>query len=437
MKIFKFTLCLTALTILVLAGCHHGKSGFYLGPGPTAAPQPTEPKKPEDLSKSEVKAQLELSWIKQFGAEGDDSSYGIAVSEEGGIYLAGKINHEGMLIALSSSGDEQRRVSTGSGIIKGVTKAPDKNTYIAGNIVTADKGLQGFLNKYESPDIMPAGEIKFGEDKSDQVEDLAAGKYGLIYVVGTTNGLITDRVTSRGGDDVFIIWFNARPEYKGAIQIGSLGDDEAAGIAIDNNGNIYVAGNTNGDIDDMGPGPFDKEDFFVAKFKPHGEEVWIKQIGTMENDVATAIAVDPNGNSYVAGRTSGALEDHIGGQDVFVMKFSPDGTETWVKQFGTLTDDGAMALAVDAQGNLYVAGYTNEKMVDEYKGGRDIFMYKFDSNGELVDQVQLGTVEHDLVHGIAVDGGGSVYLTGSTYGVLGDTHEGKSDIFIIKYSLQE
>jgi len=99
------------------------------------------------------------------------------------------------------------------------------------------------------------------------------------------------------------------------------------------------------------------------------------QFGTAEFDKAYALAVDAGGNILVAGLTSGSLSGaSAGGFDAFVRKYDPKGNELWTRQFGTAKWDEAHALAVDAGGNILVAGYTEGSLSGASAGSVDAFV---------------------------------------------------------------
>ena len=216
-----------------------------------------------------------------------------------------------------------------------------------------------------------------------------------------------------------------------ASQVGSSDTDLAQGIAIDVSGNIYVAGHTYGDLGAANQG---WEDAFVVKCDASGAAQWVRQFGTTDRERAHGVAVDGGGNSYVTGYTSGNLgPGNQGLQDAFVVKCDAGGAVQWVRQFGTSTYDIGYAIAVDGGGNSYVAGHTEGDLGGPNQGGSDAFIVKYDSGGTQQWARQVGSSSHDSGRGIAVDGSGNSYMTGYTWGDLGDPSLGKVDAFIVKY----
>src|SRR5262245_52429037 len=96
----------------------------------------------------------------------------------------------------------------------------------------------------------------------------------------------------------------------------------------------------------------------VAQQCTPGSLNWIDQFGTADADEAWGVAVDGAGSVYVAGTTAGVLpgQNSAGGVDAFVRKYDSAHNEAWTRQFGTSGNDRAFDVAVDAIGNVYVAG---------------------------------------------------------------------------------
>jgi hypothetical protein len=102
-----------------------------------------------------------------------------------------------------------------------------------------------------------------------------------------------------------------------------------------------------------------------------------RQFGTPQEDEAFGVTVDSSG-VYVAGITADALPDQtsLGGSDAFVRKYDHEGNELWTRQFGTPQEDLASGIGVDSSG-VYVAGITAGALPDQTSlGGSDAFVIK-------------------------------------------------------------
>ena len=162
--------------------------------------------------------------------------------------------------------------------------------------------------------------------------------------------------------------------------------------------------------------------------------VWAKNNATGFTDECS-LAVDPSGNSYVAGTfldgtisfgTTNLVNAGTYFSDIYVVKYDTSGNVLWATRAGGAASEKATAIAVDANGNSYVTGgfagihpmdfgtisLTNLNPFGQY----DVFIAKYDANGSLVWAKSAGSTSVDLSRGIAVDGNGNIYFTGSFYG---------------------
>ncbi len=216
-----------------------------------------------------------------------------------------------------------------------------------------------------------------------------------------------------------------------ARQFGSERDDEAFAVA-NVPGSVYSGGETVGGF--AGVTNAGGRDAFVVKHDALGTQLWVRQFGTNAADTVTAIAADAGG-VYAVGRTEGALPGYTGqgGGDAFIRKYSPEGTELWTRQFGTDVPDEALGVAVDGTG-VYVVGTTSGALPGQTSGSlgqADVFLRKYDANGEIVWTRQFGTSSGDRGNAVAADSSG-VYIAGTTGGPLVSPAAG-TDSFVRKY----
>jgi uncharacterized protein (TIGR03437 family) len=219
--------------------------------------------------------------------------------------------------------------------------------------------------------------------------------------------------------------------------LGGSGQDYAAAVATDPQGNVYVAGLTYSPDFPVTPGALQTKigtvgtsDAFVAKFAPDGALLWSTYLGGCCDDWATGVAVDSAGNVLVTGWTrsanfpllhpfQGTLNNgaSAGRFDAFVAKLDPTGSKLLYSTFlGSDGDDGASGIAVDAAGNAYITGmvnssasFTGMKVLPDVGG---IFVAKLDPQGALI---YTFLHPYGTAAGIAVDAAGSAYVAGTVY----------------------
>lgn len=138
-------------------------------------------------------------------------------------------------------------------------------------------------------------------------------------------------------------------------------------------------------------------DAFLVKYDSGGTLLWAKQFGTTNGDMAYGVAVGPQGDVYVGGWN---------GSDAVLVKFDPNGTQRWSNQFHSISTDRFESVAVDADDNAYATGYSNS-------GGNDSFVVKYGPDGaRLWDRHFTASGGWVYAKSVAVDSGGSAYVTG-------------------------
>jgi len=173
----------------------------------------------------------------------------------------------------------------------------------------------------------------------------------------------------------------------------------------------------------------------TAKAEQAYDLAWARQIGTTSYDYGESVAVDGLGNAYISGYTQGSLGGPFAGgfADAFLAKYDSSGSLLWTRQMGTTGQDGSYSVAVDGLGTAYISGETWGSLGGPNAGGNDAFLAKYDSSGSLLWTRQVGTTDHDWSSSVALDGLGNAYISGGTTGSLGGPNAGFEDAFLAKY----
>ncbi|UCC75508.1 MAG: SBBP repeat-containing protein, partial [Anaerolineales bacterium] len=264
---------------------------------------------------------------------------------------------------------------------------------------------------------------------AEQATDLAQGEGGAIA-----------GQSGKADDAVGLMW---------STFLGGSQEDSGAAIAVDDAGNVYIAGMTGSQDFPASAGAFDttyggggsdpniKGDAFVAKLDATGSSlVYATFLGGLTGmEFGLALAVDSSGNAYIAGMsesgdfptTVGAFEQTFqgGGSDAFVAKLNQTGSELIYSTFiGGSGDDMASDLMLDAAGNATVTGTagsadfpaTPGAYTETFGGGSsDAFVARLDPSGSnLLFATFLGGSEEDSGAAIAADAYGNVYVAGSS-----------------------
>lgn len=319
-----------------------------------------------------------------------------------------------------------------------------------------------------------------GGANADTAWEVAVDQAGNILVAGTT--FSTDFPVAAafqnefaGGSldgDIFVLKLNpAGDQLIYSTYLGGSGDDVAFALAVDAAGNAYVTGLTTSTnfptvnafqpaISGQPPLGLDIHPFdaVVAKLNPAGSAlVYSTYLGGGGDDQGIDLAVDAAGRAVITGRTTStnfptvrALAGQLaGGTDAFVARFSPEGAALEFSTYlGGRGDDFGEGVAVDASGNVYVAGITSSTdfpqrggVQTRFNGGvYDAFVTKLNAAGDdLVYSTFLGGAGDDEAFRLALDPVNNAYVTGltdsanfPTAGAAQPTRGGKSDAFVAK-----
>ena len=142
------------------------------------------------------------------------------------------------------------------------------------------------------------------------------------------------------------------------------------------------------------------------------------------------LAVTDDGDIYVAGSVHTTPPDDL---DAFVARLTPAGEVVWARQFGSDSNDEALALDLSA-GGVVAGGYTNFELTGETsRGGRDFFLVSYSANGDLLALKQLGTSTRDALSDVVVSNG-TVYATGISEGNVPGSEEvdSKEIAFVVR-----
>ena len=221
-----------------------------------------------------------------------------------------------------------------------------------------------------------------------------------------------------------------------AMLIGTEEDELGIAFGMDGDGNIYLTGYTEGDLDDQTNAG--GQDIFLIKFDDKGNKLWTKLYGTVSDDAGRSVQIDSAGNIYIAGYTNGNLsgDGNLGEYDVYLMKLDENGDMIWVEQFGTENPDLGMKLVFDNLENLYVSGNINARESEDFiLGAQEVFLAKYDKNGSRIWIERWGTEGYNSSNYTKYYNG-YLYVPGGTTENLGGNGfaGGNYDSFVTKVS---
>lgn len=295
----------------------------------------------------------------------------------------------------------------------------------------------------------------FGGVANDYGTSIAVDNAGNVYTVGYFSP-VTDfdpgpgvfNLTSNGHFDAYISKLDVNGNFVWAKSIGGSVADGAISIGLDNNGNVYYAGQFGNIVDfDPGPGVYNLSTgangtaAFISKLDANGNFQWARKF---ESTDLISIRVDGNGNVYSTGGFDNIVDFDPGPgifnltessftgistgiQDVFVLKLDANGNFQWVKQMGGSKLDKAWGISIDGAGNIITTGHFSGSA--DFDPGpntfslvasgtlMDVFISKLDPAGNFVWAKSIGGTMEDYSYDAISDANGNIYLCGAFYSV--------------------
>lgn len=348
---------------------------------------------------------MTLSFQRTWGGFNVDNAEGVAVAPDGSVYVTGGTNSFGTGVAEGDSDAFllkyrpdgtiawQRTYGVGrsepflaaSEVATDVAVGAGGAVYVTGFTATGHAFLVSF-----DPNGNLIWEAGWGGSGFELPEAVAVAPDGSLYITGFTNSF------GAGEQDAFLVKFTPAGAMVWDRTWGGAGLDAARDVAVAADGSVYVAGDTNS---------FFANDAFLVKYNPDGNIIWERdwREGTIEDiSGALGVATAPDGSVYVTGLAS----INQVGQNIFLLKFTPAGGLVWEKTWGSKLD-AALGIAVGPDGNIYVTGNTGFG-----EGNGDAFVVKFLPNGKARHASTWGGIDNESGQAIAVGADGAIYVAG-------------------------
>lgn len=388
------------------------------------------------ISKPLLAQSIDFQWARSASGTGLDNGEKIAVDGSGNVYVTGYYR--------SST------ISFGSIVL---TKEPGNSSSSA-----------VFLAKYD-PNGNVLWAISAGGNEEDISNGIATDANGNVCITG---GFMSDSITlgsttlynatTNLAEDVFVAKFSPDGDLlwaRSGAGSGGTARDVGNAVAVDGSGNVYACGYFRSQSILFGSAVLTnagQADAFIVKYDPNGNVVWARSEAGAGGDFCTGLAADASGNVYASGRYysnsitigSTTLTNVNNNYDLFIAKYDTDGNPLWAKGGSSNSNEWMPSLAVDADGNLIATGWFEAFPISfgpftiPNSGSTDIFLVKYDPNGNELWAVGAGGGFAEESRAVAVDDGGNIFVTGrfGTSITLGSSTLNSSlfgNVFIAKF----
>ncbi|MSP25271.1 MAG: hypothetical protein EXR75_08935 [Myxococcales bacterium] len=348
-----------------------------------------------------------LSWVKTFGGSGPDAAYGLAVDSASNVVLAGvfegTVNFGGdpltsaggadvFVLKLDPSGNHlfsKRYGSFFGQTARAVLVAPDDSIVVAGHFSNTIDFGNAAITSMGNTDIFVAkldkngGAVfskRFGDWQAQELYGLALDKNARIALTGRFMGAMNvagTTLTGAGNGDVYAIVMAADGTESWGRGFGDGAEQFGRGVAFDSSGGVILHGYFHGVID-LGLGAVPSlggNDAFLMRLDSLGKKTTFARLfSNASEQVARSVAVDANDNIVVTGYAQGDVDfgggllKNTGSSDVYLAKYTLDGTHLFSKLRGSTGNEWGLAVGVEwTTGAIVTAGYMNGSI--DFGGG--------------------------------------------------------------------
>lgn len=193
-----------------------------------------------------------------------------------------------------------------------------------------------------------------------------------------------------------------------------VADTTSNAITTDSEGNMYIVGQSSGSFGHQLNNAEDG-DVFLTKFDSEGHMLFTRTLGVSGEANGYAITVDSQDNVIITGETDSEINnvDQISGTDAFVLKVSKRGDEVFRYQLDKASNSAGLAITVDANDDIWVAGATSGAIssTSGFGGSNDGLILKLDgTTGTLSDSALIGGANNEKIKSIAIASDGNILV---------------------------
>lgn len=406
-----------------------------------------------------------FQWAKSFGGTGIETGYSVTTDVPGNVIVAGTfktyplvfasstLTYAGdadiMVLKYDANGNEVWAQSAGGSAADAAESViADANgniivtgwfmsaTIAFGSTILTNTGTPGtedmFVAKYDANGVLLWVHNASG-GAADYSYSASADASGNIFIAGSSSstsitfGSIT--LVNTGAENMFVVKYDSGGNAVWAKKATGSSNCRPRGITTDATGNILVTGLfqnatiTFGTITLTNAGAANTHDIFLLKYDNAGNELWAKRAGGTNGDFGISVATDLNSNVIVGGYFNSTTFpfasttlNNAGGLDIFILKYDVNGNELWAHSAGGSSSDWGFSVDADMNGNIVLTGYFQSISIAfgattlNQTGASDIFLVKYDQTGNVL--WAKGTEGSTHAYSVTIDANDNIFLTG-------------------------
>ncbi len=436
----------------IVTGLFQGNATF--APGETNQTIRTSVGSGYDIFVAKYNIDGSLAWVRRDGGNDYDISYGISCLPDGSSITTGYIS--------------------GTAVFgQGETNQTTLNSIISNNTFIAKYNANGTLAWAKGVTGSVVGDYGrgYGISTLSDGTSISVGYFQGTATFGPGETNQTILVANAGNRDAFIAKYNTDGTLAWARKAGGTDIDDSTGVSMLNDGSSIIIGAFYGNIT-LGQGEANQTiltnttdiDGFIAKYNTNGTLAWARKVGGIGWDGPIAVRTLPNTDSLIIGNLQGTatfgpgetnqtILSSSGGSDIFIAKYSDNGSLIWAKKAGGLNDDSSFDIMRNIDGSSIITGQfngtatfgpgeTNQTILTS-SGSDDVFIAKYNTDGTLAWARRAGGMGSD--RGIAIGKvlGGFViagdFNSFATFGIGGTnqislTPTSNRDMYIARYN---
>lgn len=400
-----------------------------------------------------------ILWEDSFGGSASDQNYGIDLTDDGGLLVAGhassvngdvsgnvglqdywvfKLDGNGALLWENSLG------GTVNDVARSIEQTSDGGSVVFGYTASNNGDVTGHHggNDYWVVKLDMNGDLVWQNALGGSGNDfLIHGRQtsdGGYIACGNSESTDGDVTGNNGGRDLWLVRLDASGTLQWQLALGGSGDDFGLSVSEAQDGGFLVAGSTGSNDGDVSSNN-GMTDLWVLKVDSAGNLQWEHALGGSDNDYGVSLAATADGGAVVCGHTGstdGDVGTNQGMNDLWVLKVDASGALQWETTHGGSLDDYASEVIPTSDGGYAVmaSSDSDDGDVGSNNGDRDAWLVQLDDQGALIWSLVLGGSALDRGSALRQTADDGFVLSASSASNDGDVsgNNGNNDHWVVR-----